>query len=109
MQNTLLFKSYVNIFYKGLKKTDNFQNSNYSSHLDKLISSTSQDLELNLNYKRYNQPVCRFLDVAIKNVPASQSNISSSLGNLKNKLNWQVNDNYKNIFSNDFFENYQFS
>ena len=49
MQNALLFKSYVNIFYKGLKETDNFQNSNYSWHLDKLISSTSQDLELNLN------------------------------------------------------------
>ena len=79
MQNALLFKNYVNIFYKGLKKTDNFQNSNYSWHLDKLISSTSQDLELNLNYKRNNQPVCRFLDIAIQNVPASQSNISSSL------------------------------
>ena len=108
MDNAVNFKTLVNKFYKNIVSSNEVDDSNCHSHLNVVIKSLSNDLEKNSNYIYSFQPVCRFLDSCINNIPEEFYRFENSIRNIKPQLNWQINNNYKNIFSKDFFYNESF-
>ena len=106
--NAFTFKSNVKKFYEDLISYDNQDCLNYTSHLQNLVKAISKELEINLNYNNNEQPVCRFLNFCINKIPDKNDGFASSIKDLKGKLNWIVNDNYKNIFTDNFFQNESF-
>ena len=102
------FRKTVNSFYKNSKKNNQNNVPNYNIHLDKVIEATSKRLTLNNSYKSNYQPVCRFLNSCIKNTPKKYQAIAEVTQQIKELLHWKVNDNYKNVYPDHFFQNESF-
>ena len=102
------FRETVHSFYKNSKNINNNNIPNYNIHLDKVIEATSKRLTFNNSYKSHYQPVCRFLNSCIKNTPKKYKVIAEVTQQIKELLYWKVNDNYKNIYPDHFFQNESF-
>ena len=102
------FRETVHSFYKNSKKINNINFPNYNVHLDKVIEATSKRLTFNNSYKSNYQPVCRFLNSCIKNTPKKYKVIAEATQKIKELLYWKVNDNYKNVYPDHFFQNESF-
>ncbi len=105
----LIFKENILNFYKSLKISYLNNEHNLFSHVEDVISSLEDDLDFNTKHKPNIQPVCRFLDVCISETKNNDlKQISETINSLKHFLNWRLNDNYKNIFEDNFFKNESF-
>ncbi len=105
----LIFKENILNFYKSLKSSYLNNEHNLFSHVEDVISSLEDDLDFNIGHKPNIQPVCRFLDVCISETKNNDlKKISETINSLKHFLNWRLNDNYKNIFEDNFFKNESF-
>ena len=101
----LIFKKKILNFYKSLKISYLNYEHNLFSHVEDVINSLEDDLDFNIGHKPNIQPVCRFLDVCISETKNNDlKKISETINSLKYFLNWRLNDNYKNIFEDNFFK-----
>ena len=87
----------------------NFSNSkNYKNHIRDVINGLEKKLDINFHYKSFAQPVCRYLNQCLNDSLSNKNVVSQKLSQITDLLKWKVNQNYRNIYSNHFFENESF-
>ena len=102
------FRIIINKFYGNYLERNHKISFNYKKHLKDVINATSFPLEFNRSYVANYQPVCRFLDDCLKKATSDTKEISSIPSQISSYLHWQINTNYKGIYSDNFFQNESF-
>lgn len=96
-------KSDIYEYYLAKKLTTDLNNKDLNTHLDEVLLSLAKDLKFNTRYIPKSQPVCQHLEKSLKNAHHSFKNICKTSLLIKDHLNWQLNDNYKELFPKYFF------
>ena len=103
-----IFKKIINHSYRSISESNYFKTPNFKKHINKVIQSTSYNLKFNKSYFPNKQPVCKYLNSCLQFPKKSNKALIDNMHQISPLLRWQVNKNYKNVYSDLFFDNESF-
>ncbi len=101
------FRKAVFNFYNRKNILNFSDNSNFIVHINRVLNSIKDNLNININHSFNSQPACRHLENIFNN-PSLNNLIIKKLYLINYLLNWKVNENYRNVYPQHFFENESF-
>ena len=106
--NANQFRIAVKEYYNELLINNSYSSKNFKAHLIKVYDGISNPLDINADYKPFNQPVCQYLDDCLEDASLLNKSICDTVSKIKHLLKWKINSNYKDVYPDDFFQNESF-
>ena len=106
--NANQFRIAVKEYYNELLKNNSHSSKNFKAHLIRVYDGISNPLDINADYKPFNQPVCQYLNDCLEDASLLNKSICDTVSKIKHLLKWKINSNYKGVYPDDFFQNESF-
>ncbi len=104
------FQAEVLKFYATDAASGQLRGDSFLNHRLNVQNELARNLETGVFASAQQQPVCSFLDALLSTSPLPLlSGLTKSIRELSPYLYWKTNENYRNVFPDQFFDNESFT